>query len=218
MRSSLIFAGLYQTVMQRCSDMEDHYAFERSYWGDCCNTFDEERKQFTYAKYMGLKEAGPYAFDVEGKSVLDIGGGPVSLLLKCKNLHHGLVVDPIAYPQWTIDRYKAKNIRVLQARGEELTYSESLFDEVWIYNCLQHVDDIEKLLRNALSRASLLRFFEWVDIPPHEGHPQMLTSGLLEELLRDTVGSGFYSLDATTPVFNDPHGCYGKAYAGVMKY
>jgi hypothetical protein len=33
----------------------DHgFEFEKAYWGDCCNTFDEEGKHFVYAKLMGI--------------------------------------------------------------------------------------------------------------------------------------------------------------------
>ena len=31
---------------------------------------------------------------IKPKSVLDIGGGPVSLLLKCENFKKAIVVDP----------------------------------------------------------------------------------------------------------------------------
>ena len=56
-------------------------SFESEYWGDCCNTYDEDQKHYVYAKYMGLMAVG-YSFSMSGKSVVDIGGGPTSMLLK----------------------------------------------------------------------------------------------------------------------------------------
>ena len=90
--------------------MED-YTFEQQYWGNCCNTFDEDQKHYVYGRLMNLSRDG-YHFNVFGSSILDIGGGPSSMLLKCKNLSEGKVVDPISYPQWTKDRYQSMNISV----------------------------------------------------------------------------------------------------------
>jgi len=82
-------------------------SFESEYWGDCCNTYDEDQKHYVYAQYMGLDRQG-YSFNVHGKSIIDIGGGPTSMLLKTTNLKKGLVVDPLLYPEWTYARYAAK--------------------------------------------------------------------------------------------------------------
>ena len=136
--------------------MSDIHHFERTWWGNCCNTYGEETKQYVYANLMEIKRAYN-SFVLPNISVLDIGGGPVSMMLKCSGLKRGLVVDPINYPQWTKDRYKLANIDVKVQSGEDVT--ETGFDEVWIYNCLQHTIDPEKLSRmpgqQHLSYASL---------------------------------------------------------------
>jgi len=183
--------------------MEDHLAFERSYWGDCCNTFDEDQKHYIYAKYMGLSIVN-YSFNVLGSSVLDIGGGPSSMLLKCINLKRGMVWDPITYPQWTVDRYQSKSIDVTVAGGE-IMY-ESGWDEVWLYNCLQHVEDPSIILFNAVRSAKILRIFEWVDVPAHDGHPHTLT----KESLDGWIGKEGSVVTLAT------QGCYGNAYHGVF--
>lgn len=181
--------------------MED-YKFETDYWGDCTNTLDEEQKQCVYAKYMQLTPYG-HSWYVGGKKILDIGGGPVSLLLKAANLKEGLVVDPINYPDWTKQRYAIKNINVIVKTGEDIT--EEGFDEVWIYNCLQHVIDPERIIKNALRSAKVLRIFEWIDIPAHEGHPHMLT----EEKLNEWIGSNGNTVQLSES------GCFGRAYYNV---
>jgi hypothetical protein len=178
------------------------YSYEINYWGDCCNTFEEDQKHYTYAKFMGLVRTGTY-FDGAGKKILDVGGGPSSMLLKCQNLREGKVIDPIAYPKWTIERYTYKNISVQIDLAENM--QESGWDEVWIYNCLQHVLDPKKIIEKAKLAAPVLRIFEWVDIPAHAGHPQELT----EEKLNGWIGS------TGSLVQLDENGCVGKAYFNI---
>ena len=179
------------------------YTFESNYWGDCCNTFDEDQKHYVYAKYMGLKRVG-YSFDVAGARIIDIGGGPTSMLLKTINLApRSLVVDPLMYPMWTYDRYSTKGIDSMICRGEDI-YEEG-FDEAWIYNCLQHTDDPDLIIKNALRAAKTIRLFEWVDIPPHDGHPQMITKKMLD----DSIGSEGRLVDLAEA------GCFGKAYYNI---
>jgi hypothetical protein len=153
---------------------------------------------------MGLTSKG-YAFDVQGRSILDIGGGPTSMMLKCLNLKEGLVVDPLNYPEWTRQRYAIKNISVIVAPGEDL--DESGWDEVWIYNCLQHTDDPRQIIENARAAAPVLRIFEWIDVPAHPGHPHELTEAKLNEWCGGKGGT----------VTLAERGCYGKAYYGVFE-
>jgi hypothetical protein len=189
-----------------------HLQFEQSFWGDCCNTFDEQQKHYVYARLMGLPVAG-YSLDVGTPRVLDIGGGPCSMLLLCnKYMSDSWVVDPVPYPTWTRQRYSQKGIQVLRKSGEDLTpeYFQCAwnppFDEAWIYNCLQHCRDPQAIIRNALSCARRLRLFEWVDIPPHEGHPHELTA---EKLDRWTGERGHVVELAES-------GCYGRGYSVVV--
>lgn len=182
------------------------YNFEKSYWGNCCNTFDEDQKHYVYGQLMGLN-IKHYKFIIDPISVLDIGGGPTSMLLKCDNLKKGKVVDPIKYPDWTKDRYLTMNIEVDIKPGEDI--NETGYDEVWIYNCLQHTDDPEKIINNAKRAAPILRIFEWLDIPPHDGHPWMLT----EKLLNDWIGQ----VGNTTQLTGN-NGCLGKAYYGTFHH
>jgi hypothetical protein len=187
------------------------YTFESEYWGDCCNTFDEDQKHYVYARYMGLKQVG-YSFDVEGKTILDIGGGPTSMLLKTINLGGGVVIDPLKYPDWTYQRYKAKGIDYEIKRGEDV-YEEG-FDECWIYNCLQHTDDPQQIIKNALKAAKVLRIFEWVDIPPHDGHPIELTKYKVDKWIVNGSERSLYSYGHTQQLAES--GCYGNAYFNIV--
>ena len=174
-------------------------SFESDYWGDCCNTFDEDQKHYVYARFMGLDRQG-YSFDVHGKTIVDIGGGPTSMLLKTINLNCGRVVDPLRYPVWTTDRYRSKGISVTTIRGEDFNWDG--YDEAWIYNCLQHTDYPEKIIANAKKAAKVLRLFEWIDIPAHEGHPHELTKANLDRWI---------GCDGNVVELAES-GCYGRAY------
>lgn len=186
--------------------LSSKYDHEISYWGDCCNTFDEEQKQYVYAECMGLHR-NHYSFDAQDKSVLDIGGGPASLLLKTYNLKYGMVIDPLmmTYPEFVRERYKTKQIDAFAARGEDLLLP-LMVDEVWIYNMLQHVDDPSLIINNAIRIGKRLRIFEWINIAPHEGHPHELSEIKLKEWIGLSGGK--------TRVFEGDRGCVGTAYFG----
>lgn len=189
---------------------------EQSWWGDCVNTYWEEHKQLTYAHYMGLEfypdHQSMYNLDGASKSILDIGGGPCSLLLKAKNLKSGLVIDPCKYPDWVYDRYNSHGLDTLQISGEqfELDLGYEKFDEVWMYNVLQHTEDPRKIIENGfkhLRSNGVFRVFEWVNTPVNEAHPISLTKDSLDEWFN---GNG-------SVVALAAEGCYGDAYYGVFR-
>ena len=184
---------------------------EDAWWGNCGNTFHEEQKQLVYAKRMGLRAewggAHPPTYDLGGTSVIDIGGGPVSLLLKCVNRDGCAVVDPGRFPAWVGQRYEECGIMYWNGKGEEIDVeSMAHFDEAWIYNTLQHVDDPEKVITNARAVADIVRIFEWIDVPPYDGHPHQLS----EERLNGALGHAGYT------VHLQEYGAVGRAYYGVF--
>ena len=184
---------------------EDDQKWEQRWWGDCLNTWGEEQKQRHYAKRMGLTELAnsqfSFYYDLGGKSILDIGGGPVSLLLKCVNVGRRVVVDPLSYPKWIRARYDYAGIVYVQVKGEDIV--DTGFDEVWIYNVLQHVIDPEKIIQNAKRAGKLVRLFEWLEIGEAPGHPHNLLQDQMDEWL-----GGIGKVDADVP--------RGKEYYGVF--
>jgi len=160
---------------------------EIGWWGSCVDTSDEEVKQREYASLMGLdcykqkKGLRAERYNLRGRSVLDLGGGPASLLLRCENRGRSVVVDPGTYPEWVLGRYAAAGIEYIQAPAEEIDLSG--FDEVWIYNVLQHVQDPRAVVDVAKRHGGVVRLFEWIDIPTDEKHLHMLTQKSLDEWL-----------------------------------
>lgn len=190
--------------------------WESTWWGECFNTYGEETKQLAYAKMMGLGVSSevqhPY-YDLEGKSVLDIGGGPVSLLLKCVNRGRSVVADPLTIPHWALDRYRAADILFKNVQAERLIEdacfeSEEIFDEVWMYNVLQHTQNPQLIVENARKLGKVIRFFDWIDTLVEPGHPQILKEKDLNEWLHG-VGK-VHQLDRKVWV------SYCRAYYGVF--
>ena len=172
---------------------EDDQKWEADWWGDCLNTWGEEQKQRHYAERMGLKELSnsqfSFYYNLDGKSILDIGGGPTSLLLKCVNYGAVKVVDPLAYPDWIAERYAYANIGYEQMKGEDVQATG--FSEVWIYNVLQHVVDPAVIIKNARRAGKIIRLFEWLDIGVAPGHPHNLLEDQMNEWLDGWGGIKF---------------------------
>jgi len=186
--------------------------WESGWWGNCINTYGEEEKQLLYADRMGLVKVhnhiSPYNFDMRDRRILDIGGGPASLLLKCVNVK-GFVVDPILQyvPNWVKLRYSEAGIGFVEGPGENGLEWETRFDEVWLYNVLQHTEDPEAIIVNARASGDVIRIFEWIDTPVNIGHIHTLT----EEKLNEWLG-GYGKVEQ----LDGYQGCYGKCFYGIF--
>lgn len=192
----------------------DHQDWEKEWHSTCHNSLNEELKQLVYAKKMGLKFTHdgktPYNIDLQKKNILDIGGGAYSLLLKASNYSLAYVVDPCDYPKWVADRYKSAKINFVQKPAEEIdkmNFPRIPFEEVLVYNVLQHVINPEKIIKNAFEISKIIRVFEWVDNGISIGHPHDLKEDKLNEWLN---GAG------KVEHLNE-NGCVGKAYYGIFK-
>lgn len=187
--------------------MDKHAEFERQYWGTCVNTYDEETKQIIYAMRMGftLDRQHPEIW-VPDMRILDLGGGPVSLLLKAKGFKEATVVDPGEYPQWVMDRYRQHHVQYMKQRAEDYRGDGVGYDECWIYNTLQHVQDPGRVVITARRLAEKVRIFEWVEEPESLGHPHELHIAELNQWLG---GRG------RVEHLNE-FGCTGLAYYGIF--
>ena len=195
-------------------------AWEKDWHGDCINSLNEEMKQLVYAEKMGLVTTPtpktPYNFDLEGKRIIDIGGGAYSLLLKCVNHEGSLVVDPLMwdYPKWVTERYENAGIEYSGQTGEEINKenlkridARTYYHEAWIYNVLQHTKDPKKVIEAALEYAGVVRIFEWVETGTNIGHLHDLN----EQDLNNWLGG-----EGKVENINR-NGAVGKCYYGVFK-
>ena len=178
--------------MDKWTEAQKH---EAEYWQNCLGmtAWGEFTKQEMYGREMGLfSEYGTPdgELDMQGKSVLDIGGGPVSMTLRCINAGILTVADPCPWPPSVHRRYKNYGIEFIQARGEDLLgqhfrvpEAKGVYDEVWVYNVLQHVQDPAQVLTAAKTLGKVLRIFEWLWIPADKCHPHVLSpEGILNWL------------------------------------
>ena len=190
---------------------EDSQRLEADFWGACQNTFTEELKQLVYMDRMGFKRIhdgrGPYNWDGRGKSYIDIGGGPTSVVLKMVNATKRTVVDPCYYPDWVFARYHTCGIEVHRQKGEAIWVEPALlafpYDVALIYNCLQHTESPDIIVSKARAIAAEIHMFEWIDLPAHPGHPHCLTEALLQE---------WTGQKGKTETFNGLNECFGRAW------
>jgi hypothetical protein len=147
----------------------------------------------------------PYNIILQNASILDIGGGAYSLLLKSSGFSEAVVVDPCKFPDWVYARYDAAGIKYIIKPAEGLTLNR-YFDEVWLYNCLQHVIDPAEVVKIARTYSTIIRVFEWLDVPETDGHLHVLTENKMNSWLG---GNG------KTELLNES-GCVGRAYYGIF--
>jgi ubiquinone/menaquinone biosynthesis C-methylase UbiE len=161
--------------------------YERESWGDnifVTPTNGEVIKQNTYAKLLNLTENENFdQIDAGGKTILDVGCGPTSLLLRTKNFKKAVGVEPLFYSEKVNQEYLKHNIELIAIPAEEMDFTENQFDEVWMYNVLQHTYDPTLILNKCFKYGKTIRIFEWLDIPPHEGHPHEFTQEYFEKTL-----------------------------------
>lgn len=189
--------------------------WEQAWHDNCINSFHEEEKQMVYAEKMGLVKVrtakSPHNYNLEGKNILDIGGGAYSLLLKCLNIgSYTTVIDPLMnkHPDWVRERYECLGVTPLAMKGEDVdeAFQDVTFDEVWMYNVLEHVEDPEKIVKNAKKLGKIIRIFEWVDTRVNIGHIHSLS----EENLNKWLG-GFGKCEVIAR-----GGANGKCYYGIF--
>jgi hypothetical protein len=183
---------------------------EAHFWNTCTQTFVEEQKQFFYATRMKLPfiDYPLSSIDFQGKSVVDIGSGPTSLLLKSHNHSKAYAVDPLmdTFPNWVRDRYKSVGIEPISLGGEDIDTNWQ-FDEALIYNVLQHTIDPELIIHKALRIAKTVRIFEWIDVPSDDLHPHILTEANLDK---------WFGTKGMTEKVHEPYMFDASCYYGVF--
>jgi len=176
---------------------------ELNFWSLYANHIGEQIKQTFCAKYMGIEFQQNHLYNLQGKNILEIGAGPVGLSLRCYNGRRK-IIDPLEYPQWVWDRYNYFGVEIEKIGAEDI--QEAGWDEVWILNTLQHVDDLAKTISKIKTSAKVLRIFDWLNIPIDEGHPNLLT----KEILDDS-----FDINGNTIIINHEYMYNAEAYYGV---
>lgn len=187
--------------------------FEHDWWGlEPGPRWGEEiEKQKTYARLMGL----PPDLNMGDRKILDVGCGPVSMLLRAT--HGGAVgVDPLPMSEKTKANYAQANVSLFHGKAEEFepakfSATTKHFDEGWMYNCLQHVDEPNEVMAMLLKAVDSVRIFEWIDTARNTGHPHILTPELFERWLPSNLWS--YSIWNVGDLRFGDNGAYGRYIA-----
>ena len=193
-----------------------HQEDERRFWAYDKNVSSGQVKEQAYVPFLGLDKLrkGPY-FDLKGMSILDIGGGPVSLLLRCVNFSKGVVLDPCTFDDWILERYKKNDIEFIKHKAEDWEPPQ-MFDEAWIYNVLQHVQDPDKVVAMAKRAARKIRVFEWRETPITGGHPHTFTTEDFDRLFGKKGNARNVTKDDM--LYDLIHNTEEKFYWGVFDY
>ena len=174
------------------SEWEEATKWESDWHGNCANSYQEESKQLDYANRMGIAVERDLrnnpVINFNHKRVIDIGGGPYSLLLKGINVM-GTVVDPGLFPPWVKGRYASAGINFINQKAED--YCSGYYDIGLLYNCLQHTEEPDKIVRNMRKMCGEIFVHEWLDTPKSSGHIQTITEAQMNKWFdaRGTVGS-----------------------------
>lgn len=154
-------------------------------------------KQNTYAKLLGIEIGSDDKIDLKNKKILDVGCGPISMLLRCKHFSEAVGIEPNDYGEETDLIYQKHNVTKLKICAEELNLQQQ-YDEIWMYDVLQHVYNPTLVLQNIKHAGNILRIFEWIDMPAYKGHPHILSQKIFIEAL-ELKKSDFRVLDIDTP-------------------
>jgi hypothetical protein len=154
------------------SEWNSAQTWERNWWMTARSQHESEIVKNNFVARMLFIDKG-----LPTKTVIDIGCGPLSLLQRIP-VKSGTGLDPIHYGDLE-ELYASNNIRRIIKCGEDLDTNDGMYDEAWIYNCLQHVKNPISIIKNAMKVAKVVRIFEWTYIKPYEGHLHELTPELL---------------------------------------
>jgi hypothetical protein len=137
--------------------------------------------------YLGM------SFDQAGRYIVEVGCGAYPATSYCENVR-AWVIEPLRF-----DSLSDMGVKWIQKALEDIPLRDlPQVNEVWLFNCLQHVRDPE------------LRFFEPVDYPTCVYHPHTFT----EDDFRRWFGDSVKRYTDRLPGFFDADCCYGTWRAG----
>jgi hypothetical protein len=154
------------------------------------NHYDYDNKEnYKNSAYIILKDhfnINPET-DLEGKKILESGGGCHPAISFCKGLKKAVNVEPLydRFPDDVKTNLLNSGVESISIGFEDYT-GKSKFDEVWFFNVLQHVRDPFLQIENAKKITNVIRLFEPIDTSVNNEHPHSFTIQFFEEQFPDT--------------------------------
>lgn len=142
--------------------------------------------------YLGIAE------DRGGQTIVEVGCGPYPATSFCVNVN-AVLFEPL----WFAELRRLPNSRWLRMPFED-SGVQGTADEVWLFNCLQHVIDPEAIVEKSKRVAPTVRFFEPVDYPTCVYHPHTFTQADFERWFGNVQ-----RYTDRLPGFFDADCCYG---------
>lgn len=165
-------------------------------------SYDEGLKHYRktyrqgYFKYLNINPI------LNGKKVAEIGPADFPALAYCEGTENSLIVEPM--PSDILESFK---IPIVCYPAEDMDFSD--FDEVWIFNVLQHVIDPGKIVDNA-KKAKCVRFFEPINFGTDECHLHNLTMEMFVEWFGEAK---YYPKNDKAEAFHTWECAYGNFYS-----
>jgi len=178
---------------------------EREYWypgssqQHAARRAEEEARQAWYAALLRLEGAQP-------ASVLELGAGPQGLVTRyAPNATRKVAVEPMRLTSDDATAYAAAGVELHSMTIEQWAARNPYvtFDEVWMTNVLQHVEDPEAVLAIAEQATErTLRIFEWIEEPTSIVHLHTITSRMIDRACA-AFSSGHVAMgDHTAPAYH----------------
>ena len=162
-----------------------------------CEHYGESYKH--YFNYTGGK------YDLECKSVIEIGPAKVAALLFCKNYAPSYIIEPCIYED-VVPYYENRNITFIREPAETCNFPQ--VDEAWLFNVLQHVINPTEIINVCKKNVKTIRFFEPLDWGGDIAHPHILTLDYFKEQFGDK-NVKFYKGGTITKNFHQANCAYG---------
>jgi SAM-dependent methyltransferase len=163
--------------------------------------------EFFFTAFFGLTAA-----DYAGRALLDIGCGPCGSLEWAQGARERVGLDPLAdaYKKLAHDR---QAMTYCAASSEAIPYPDGHFDSVSAFNCLDHVDDVEKTMREIKRvTAPTGRILLIVEI----GHaPTPTEPHRLDENVVKLFEPGFETVNLRSFGVREDHNLYASLMNGV---
>ncbi len=163
--------------------------------------------EFFFTTFFGLT-----AEDYDSRALLDIGCGPCGSLEWASGARERVGLDPLAdeYRKLAHDR---QAMSYCAASSEAIPYPDGHFDSVSALNCLDHVDDVEKTVREIKRvTAPAGRILLIVEI----GHaPTPTEPHRLDESIVELFAPEFVAVSLRTFGVRDDHNLYASLKNGV---
>jgi hypothetical protein len=142
--------------------------------------------------------------NLHGKRIIEIGCADVSALTCCTGFGQSVIIEPMP-SSYLVKSVEDLDITLYQEPAETLKL-DGEYDEVWLFNVLQHVINPDQIIQNCKKWAHTIRYFEPINTAICEVHPHAFTLGDFESWFGNAK---YYDYNPTARNFHTHCCAYG---------